>query len=27
VQAEYEHLSLNELQKLVREKISILIDQ
>ena len=27
VQAEYEHLSLNELQELVREKISILIDQ
>lgn len=27
VQAEYEHLSLNELQEIVREKISILIDQ
>ena len=27
VQAEYEHLSLNELQELVRGKISILIDQ
>ena len=27
VQAEYEHLSLNELQEMVREKISILIDQ
>ena len=27
VQAEYEHLSLNELQEIVREKISILVDQ
>ena len=27
VEAEYEHLSLNELQEIVREKISILIDQ
>lgn len=27
VEAEYEHLSLNKLQEIVREKISILIDQ